>query len=254
MRTLSWIGVVVAGAVGLSSASPASAGPLGFTGSLGLVIANLPPITVTGAGTAFVNGAGGAFESLDLTGGEFATVASIPVDDPGAFPIAGVIGDAANGAGHFAGSPLGGKMPVLGSATLCLFHACDADPVANVVIPFTEGGTSGVGLGGQIVASGFVNLTVTFAPWTTGQATVGGASIEGYLRGPGGQPATEVLPGGSAQLVTPIAIQTSIGEDVPAFGILTLEFVPEPGTLVLFGAGTAGLAAAGRRRMRAGRA
>jgi len=35
---------------------------------------------------------------------------------------------------------------------------------------------------------------------------------------------------------------------LPAFGILTLNFVPEPGTLVLLGSGIAGLVMFGRSR------
>jgi len=37
---------------------------------------------------------------------------------------------------------------------------------------------------------------------------------------------------------------------VPAFGILSLHFVPEPGTLMLLGSGIAGLVAFGRSRVR----
>jgi hypothetical protein len=37
---------------------------------------------------------------------------------------------------------------------------------------------------------------------------------------------------------------------VPAFGIVSLHFVPEPGTLMLLGSGIAGLVAFGRSRVR----
>jgi len=45
-------------------------------------------------------------------------------------------------------------------------------------------------------------------------------------------------------------VSTNIGASavLPAFGILTLQFVPEPGTLILLGSGIAGLVAIGRRR------
>jgi hypothetical protein len=48
--------------------------------------------------------------------------------------------------------------------------------------------------------------------------------------------------------VTPIFISTSVSSDavVPAFGILTLHFVPEPMTFALLGGGIALLGAIGR--------
>ncbi|RIK95968.1 MAG: hypothetical protein DCC71_22805, partial [Proteobacteria bacterium] len=57
-------------------------------------------------------------------------------------------------------------------------------------------------------------------------------------------------PSGTVTLVTPVFIRSDIGASavVPVFGFLTLHFVPEPGTLALFGAGVALLVAFGRRR------
>jgi hypothetical protein len=62
-------------------------------------------------------------------------------------------------------------------------------------------------------------------------------------------------PGGLGQLtlVSPIRIRTNIpGSDalLVVFGMLTLNFVPEPGTLVLLGAGAAALGFLGRARVR----
>jgi len=55
------------------------------------------------------------------------------------------------------------------------------------------------------------------------------------------------------QLVTVSKVYTSLTgafPDFPLTGILTLHFVPEPGTLLLLGSGVAVLAALGRRRWR----
>ena len=53
------------------------------------------------------------------------------------------------------------------------------------------------------------------------------------------------------QLVTVSKVYTSLTGAFPEFpmtGILTLHFVPEPGTLLLLGFGVAGLALHGRRK------
>jgi hypothetical protein len=54
----------------------------------------------------------------------------------------------------------------------------------------------------------------------------------------------------TVRLVTPIFISTSMASAavIPAFGFLTLHSVPEPGTILLVGAGIVGLVAFGRRR------
>src|SRR5690606_21927742 len=150
--------------------------------------------------------------------------------------ILGVQVTAQNGAGNF---NLAGPMPILGQAKVCLFAPCAAPPPANVSVPLSV-----VGAGGTTTVSALVNLTVVGAPWTTGTAAVGADTVMGGTSGGG------AVAGGSVQLVTPIFISTNIGASavLPAFGILTLNFVPEPGTLVLLGSGIAGLVMFGRSR------
>jgi hypothetical protein len=49
-------------------------------------------------------------------------------------------------------------------------------------------------------------------------------------------------------LISPVFVRTNLAGDIPSFATLTLNYVPEPSTLLLVGAGLAGLALRGRRR------
>ncbi|MCC6641268.1 MAG: PEP-CTERM sorting domain-containing protein [Deltaproteobacteria bacterium] len=243
MRKL--FGLVAATALVLGAAQPASAVVLTLaSASLSITIGSLPPVVVpwNGLGNADVT----ATSITDLTAGIFNFSGSIPVTDPGAFPIAGVaISGATNASGTFTGVDTasgGGLMAVIGTANVCLFASC-AFPPANVTVPFTTSGVNGVGLGGApIVASGLVNVTSNGNSWTTGTATAGSSSLSGTP-----------FDGTYVKLVTPVVISTNIGASaqLPMFGILELTFnpVPEPGTLLLLASGVAGLAMVGRKRM-----
>ncbi|RIL02024.1 MAG: hypothetical protein DCC71_16880 [Proteobacteria bacterium] len=134
---------------------------------------------------------------------------------------------------------------MFGVAKVCLFGDCDADPVANLSVPISV-----LGQGGSAAVTGPVNLTVVGAPWTTATVAIGSLTAKGFARGPQGQTSSTLQPSGTIRLVTPVFISTNIGTSavVPAFGFLTLHFVPEPGTLVLVGAGLAVLVRAGARR------
>ena len=245
MRKL--LGVLAAGLLVLG-AGQAQAVNLGYTGGLAVQVASLDPVVVPGGGTATVNGSGGPghLTGLQLGANAFQITGFIvPVTDPGAFPIAGLQATVANAAGNFAGSGgagFGGQMSLNGTAKVCLFGPCSA-AVSNLNVPLNV-----VGVGGAATVMGAVNLTVVGAPWTTGTVAVGTITAMG-----GVSPLSNTgAPSGAVTLVTPIFISTNIGASavVPAFGILSLHFVPEPGTLVLLGSGIAGLVAFGRNRAR----
>lgn len=74
----------------------------------------------------------------------------------------------------------------------------------------------------------------------------------GIRHGPASGTSSTAAPSGELQLVTPIVISTSIGASstIPGFAVMTLHFVPEPGTLILLGAGVVAPGAAGRRATR----
>jgi len=246
MRKL--LGVLAAGFIAMGVAGQAHAVALPFTGSIGVIVAGLDPVVLPGAGTAIVNGSGGAghLTGLTIPASPFATTGFVlPVTDPGAFPIAGLQATAHNGTGVFGGvggAGFGGVMPIIGAAKVCLFGPCSA-AAANVAVPL-----SNVGAGGVAFVAAAVNVTVIGAPWTTGTAAVGTVTQMG-----GVSPLSNTgAPSGSITLVTPIFISTNIGASavLPGFGVLNLHFVPEPGTLMLLGSGIAAIGVYGRSRMR----
>ena len=249
MRKLLTFGAAALLAFGL--AGPAHAVPTPFSGTLTVVLGTLPPITVATTGTANVTFSGSNITAISLAGGSFATSVVIPVTDPAAAPITQVAANVTNGAGSFSTIPGAninnnfvtnltgagsGPMAVQGVAKVGLFPG----PLANLSVPFTSGGVNGVGLGGNLVtASAFgVGVSVRGAPWTTGTASVGTATVMGFVSG------------NTVQLVSPTFISTTIGASavLPAFAVLTLSFVPEPGTLLLLASGVAGLVLLGRKR------
>jgi hypothetical protein len=245
MRKLSY--ALAASLLAIGLAGQAQAVNLGFVGDLSIQIATLAPTQLPGSGTVTVNGSagGGHINSLALPASVFAISGFVlPVTDPGAAPIKGIQVTAANAAATFdnSGGPLGGTMPINGSTKVCLFGPCSA-AVANISVPLNV-----AGVGGQAFVTAAVNLTVVGAPWTTGTVSIGTITQMG-----GGAPNSSTgMASGTVSLVTPIFVSTNIGASavVPVFGILNMHFVPEPGTLVLLGAGIAGLVSYGRTRNR----
>jgi hypothetical protein len=125
--------------------------------------------------------------------------------------------------------------------------------------------TGGIGIGGTQFVTGSVNITLQHTGWTTGTITVTTHSADttavknvasGSVHGPASGTSSTVRTSGTIQLVTVTKAFTSLTgsfPELPLFGTMTLHLaesfsVPEPGTLVLLGAGVAGLIAVGRKK------
>jgi PEP-CTERM motif len=233
-------GVAIATAISLAGTGRAE--PLAYDGSLAILIGAFG-VGVPGQGTAEVDAPGGHLQSLGVAEGAFqANGLVVTVTAPSAAPVGGIQVTAHNGAGSFVRGN-GGVMSIVGSARACLFGACPV-ALANLVVPLSV-----VGAGGTATAEGPINVTVVGAPWTTGTASVGTATAMGFARGPASQTSSTGRPDGELQLVTPIRILTNLPSfaELPAFGVLTLRFVPEPTTVALLGGGLAATALFGRR-------
>ena len=241
MRKL--LGLMAALGLALSVAVPAQATVMAVSSGSLYILTGLPQVIVvpwSGTGSADVT----ATSITGLTASIFNVAnLTVPVSDPFAIPIAGIyVPSASNGAGNFTFDGLGnggGTMAVTGSANFCLFQTCSAPPPANLVVPFTTGSANGMGLGGSpiMTTEGFT-VTVTGNGWTTGAASLGAITVTG-----------SPLSNNEVTLVTPTVISPSAGTAFPVVTVMSLRFVPEPGTLLLLALGVAGLAVLGRRGM-----
>jgi len=227
-------------------ASQASAGPMPFSGTLTLTIGTLPPIVVTGTGTGSSAGAGGA---ATIPAGVFSLFTSTVISPA----LLGLI----DGIG-IAGQPFPGGFSTFGTNAALNFNGATGTMGLNASVYLLMGGfpvagipLNVVGVGGTQMFSVFGGLiagTVTAAPYQLGTITQTGifngepqsAMNTGFdARTPGGA--------GVLQLVSPGFSSLGPVGRLVAPAVLTLEFVPEPGTLMLLGAGVLGLAALGRR-------
>jgi len=223
----------------------AGADPLPFVGSLSILVGSFG-VGIPGQGIADVD-AYGHLGAWDLAASAFrADGLVVPVTTSAAAPVGGIQVTAHNAPGHFERQS-GGAMAIAGAAKVCVFGPC-SNAVANLVVPLSV-----VGVGGAATVEGAINVTVVGAPWTTGIASVDGVTAAGWARGPGSQTSSTAHASGEIQLVTPIRILTNLPNDlaaIPAFGVLTLHFVPEPTTIALLGGGLVATAALGRRTRR----
>jgi hypothetical protein len=253
------------------TAVPAGAAP--FNATLGIAVGALGTLPFVGSGS-------GTSTTLNVT---------IPASVAMGTPVVPVTANAPitaiavkinkNLAGSFNGNPLTGTMVIDGAAAVK--GNLGGGPITLVGVPFytahdpgSAAGANGIGVGGSvlIVVGPGVYLNVFNTDWTEGMKTVTGLMYTYVYHVPAGKAASMTIgypylngtamytgtdsrtPGGLGQvtLVSPTKVVTNLTGGLlilVVLGTLTLNFVPEPGTLLLLGSGVAGLAILGRRRM-----
>jgi hypothetical protein len=231
---------------------------LPYVGALTFGLATLPGATAGGAG---VYSGPTHVSTVGLTASQLGPVnVSLPVTSSGTVQsvrISNLVNAAGTLTGLSAGPPAPNLLGVSGAAKICLIFAPACGSAVNV--PLTPTAATGLGIGGTQTIPGAVALTMYHAPFTVGQpvmtlhtanSTISTPTLPGGLQVPFSNTAT---PSGVLQLVTVTKVYTSLISafpELPVFAVLTLHFIPEPGTLLLLGSGVVGLAILGRRRSR----
>ena len=268
------LGLLLGALLALGVAGAASAKTIDWHGTIEVDLGALESIVLEGSGVATVNDSSGAghLSTLRLSGG-ITDSGTIPVTDPNttatikSIQIAGTL-KTGTLTGISGAPPMGANvLPMAGFTRVCLFNpGCTANlPLNNT----TNNGNTGVGVGGLLTlgGNGSIRISIESAPWTLGTAsgvnqTLKGGWITltrvGFVHGPASASNSSTVKSsgnsGVIQLIAPQNVKT-IGiagnsADIALFMTLTLHFIPEPGLLLLLGAGVVGLGLLGRSRMK----
>jgi hypothetical protein len=229
-------------------AGPAAAGPLvsaSLTVSVDLAVLTFQAVGATGTATSDLAaslGAGSAFAGTETTTFTGTRAEKSPLDGV-------TIAIFSNEAGLFTGTTPG---KVGGDAFISPSIYLTASDVPALRLPAFFGKQ----LTASLMGSG-LGFTTFAVPWTAGAVTVTGiraltpnnklVTVTRMVTGANG---LTPLGGGTLTLVSPAKVYVETGNRLPVIGTLTLNYVPEPGTLLLLGAGVTALASLGGRGRR----
>jgi hypothetical protein len=229
-------------------AGVASAAPLNWEGTLTVIIADNPRVSVTGGGVATVNDSSGGVPAhlstlrLASSRGNVAGIETVIITDPdvagngvGAIVVDGNLGTGIftpiSGGAASTGELVRDEMPMRGIAKVCILSSsCTAFVALPLTAPTTVNGvpgtgTKGIGIGGFITAGGYggIRLSLEAAPWTIKTTTVidqitttGGSRIfteqtaQGWAHAPASTTTSTAQTSGMVQLVTPGQIETNL--------------------------------------------
>jgi len=260
-----FIGLILA----LAAASSA-ADTLPFNGTLSLTTGNLlsntaaPPVTVSTTGSGTGSSIGGGAASIPTNVFAINQGVVLPSDVIAGFAVCGS-GIADNTVLNIPSATAACPTPLTNNS-LSFDGAMGTGGLAGSAyftgtafitrgdIPLTVIGSGGSTTG--VFLSGLFPFTVQGNPWTTAPVTSSGAfqtfGITTVLTAAGFDN-RDASGQGTLQLVTPALIHWAGGGgydgDSPIISVMTLDFVPEPGTVLLLGSGIAALVVLGRRRM-----
>jgi hypothetical protein len=201
-------------------------------------------ITGTGVGTSVGAGSTARLGSNVVTG----TVAT-----PGRSPITqAVLSLTGHAAGSFVagggpGGGLGGPM-TLGGAFRGLAYSGNVTLIGIPLSPVGQpgGSYSMTGGGGTIIQAWGTGWTTGVQTMMVPATTVGGGTTTPRTVTATGADLRTASGAGTLVLISPLFVRTNLAGDIPNFATLTLNYVPEPGTLLLVGVGIAGVALYGR--------
>ncbi len=282
------LSLAVAALLSLALAPESRASIVEWAGTLETSLGNFGTLVTTGTGLATINGSGTTshINTIHFGPNQISGNITLPLTDPDNATLVTLIGEnvtlpvSGDLKGISGGPPLAdGSMPVGGRFKVCFNFGGPFD--CNIYLPFpflNTAATAGLGVGGTLTVNTFskgvgLKVSLEFAPWTLGLDSMKSVStvppptpngfqpptntnatiaLSGFAHGPasGASPAAG---GGVLQVVTPVRVETSQDPPNSRIGtpaILRLHFIPEPGLLLLLGAGVAGLLVLGHHRMR----